>query len=117
MVASRGHGTGVVWFEAPDWHVHPIDLYIKEPHSLVVADLDNDNDDDVATCAFGSAEAAWYENLKGKGFKKHSLDQNQKAYDIRAVDMDNDRDLDLLVAGQGSNNVVWYQNPLNQASQ
>ena len=109
LIASRGHGQGVVWFEGPNWQRHDIDASIKEPHCLVTVDLDGDRDVDVATCAFGSKEAAWYEN-NGEGlFVKHHVGSEQEAYDIRAVDMDRDGDIDLLVAGRGSCNVVWYE--------
>ncbi len=80
--------------------------------TLTVADLDADGDIDAATCAFGSKQAAWFENDGSGGFETHILDENQEAYDIRAVDLDADKDLDLLVAGRGSKNVVWYRNPL-----
>lgn len=111
FIASRGHGRGVVWFEAPTWKQHVIHASIKEPHSLVVKDLDGDGDIDAATCAFGDRVCAWFEN-NGKGkFKTHIVGKDQAAYDIRAVDMDGDGDLDFLVAGQRSKNVVWYENP------
>lgn len=111
FIASRGHGRGVIWFEAPDWKRHDIDADIKEPHCLVVVDMDDDGDLDAATCAFGDRLAAWYEN-DGKGkFQRHIVGRDQESYDIRAIDMDGDGDLDLLVAGRGSNNVVWYANP------
>jgi hypothetical protein len=112
FIASRGHGRGVVWFEAPRWKEHVIHPTLKEPHALVVADLDGDGDLDAATCAYGDRIAAWFEN-DGKGnFKTHVVGRDQAAYDIRAVDLDGDGDLDLLIAGQRSKNVVWYQNPL-----
>ena len=109
LVASRGHGTGVIWFEGPGWQVHEIDSVIQEPHCLVAVDMDSDGDVDVATCAFGSKVAAWYENNGNGQFSKHIVGREQEAYDIRAVDMDRDGDLDLLVAGRGSRNVVWYE--------
>ncbi|GAB4137682.1 MAG: FG-GAP-like repeat-containing protein [Planctomycetaceae bacterium] len=111
FIASRGHGRGVIWFEAPNWKEHVIHPTLKEPHSLVVIDMDGDGDLDAATCAYGDRIAAWFEN-DGKGhFKTHIVAHNQAAYDIRAVDMDGDGDLDLLIAGQRSKNVVWYENP------
>lgn len=110
FVASRGHGKGVVWFKGPTWQRYDIDAEIQEPHCLVVVDMDADGDLDAATCAFGSKQAAWYEN-DGKGrFQKHVVGENQESYDIRAIDMDRDGDLDLLIAGRGSNNIVWYEN-------
>jgi len=111
LVASRGHGQGVVWFEGPSWKEHTIHESIKEPHCLVVADIDGDGDLDAATCAYGDKLAAWYEN-DGKGaFEVHIVGRDQEAYDIRALDMDQDGDLDLLIGGRGSDNVVFYENP------
>lgn len=111
FVASRGHGRGVVWFEAPAWKEHEIHASIQEPHCLVVVDMDDDGDVDAATCAFGDKIAAWFENDGQGSFQTHIVGRDQEAYDIRAVDLDQDQDLDLLVAGRGSNNVVWYENP------
>ena len=111
FVASRGHGQGVFWLEAPQWTIHEIHPTLKGPHCLVVADLDEDGDPDAATCAKDDQVAIWFEN-DGRGhFKSHRVGQDQKAYDIRAVDMDQDGDLDLLIGGYESNNVVWYENP------
>ncbi len=112
VIATRGHGMGVIWFEGPDWKEHVIHPTLASPHCLALADFDQDGDIDAATCAYESKIAAWFEN-DGKGvFKTHLLDENQCAYDIRAVDMDGDDDLDILVAGQLSQNIVWYANPL-----
>ena len=111
-VASRGHGVGVLWFENPSWKIHEIDQEIKQPHSLTVADHDQDGDIDIASCGFESEWVRWYEN-DGKGnFTIHTLDEAQQSYDLRSVDMDGDGDVDLLNAGRGSKNVVWYENLL-----
>jgi hypothetical protein len=111
FIASRGHGNGVIWFEAPSWREHPIHPTLKEPHSLIVLDMDADGDLDAATCAYGDKQAWWFEN-DGKGkFTNHLVATGQEAYDIRAFDMDRDGDLDLVIAGRASNNVAWYENP------
>lgn len=111
FIASRGHGNGVIWYEAPDWKQHNINSTIKEPHCLVAIDMDGDKDIDAATCAYGDATCAWFEN-DGKGnFTTHVVAKDQEAYDIRAHDLDSDGDLDLLIGGRGSNNVVWFENP------
>jgi len=112
FVASRGHGTGVVWFEAPDWTPHQIDTELEEPHDLVVADLDYDGDVDAASRAEKGTGAAWYENDGSGNFAKHLIGNDGGAYDIRAADLDGDGDLDLVVAGMASNRVDWYENPL-----
>jgi hypothetical protein len=112
FVASRGHGQGIVWFEAPSWTLHDISTSIKGPHSLAVADINGDGTPDVVAVAKDSRIAVWFEN-DGKGhFAEHRIGDNQSAYDIRLVDMDGDGDLDILVAGFESNNVVWYENRL-----
>jgi len=111
FIATRGHGLGVIWFEAPRWTVHDINPDLEFPHCLQVVDMDADGDIDAATCAYGSQIAAWFEN-DGKGnFETHIVATEQAAYDIRAVDIDLDKDIDLLIAGQQSENVVWYENP------
>ncbi len=111
FIATRGHGKGVIWFEAPSWKMHTIHANLLYPHCLQVVDMDSDGDIDAATCGYGDQLAVWFEN-DGKGrFKTHLVARNQAAYDIRAVDMDRDGDLDLLIAGQQSNNVAWYENP------
>ena len=114
FIASRGHGKGLVWYEAPRWLPHEIDTVLVGPHTLAVGDLDGDGDSDAATCAKDSKVLAWFEN-DGKGtFTTHRIYEDQAAYDISLVDMDKDGDRDILVAGQDSKNVVWYENQLKR---
>ena len=112
IVASLGHGTGLIWYENPGWKIHDINTELLSSHCLQVGDIDGDGDIDAATCAYISRKAAWFEN-DGKGrFTTHIIHDDQAAYDIRLVDMDGDGDLDTLIAGQRSKNVVWLENPL-----
>jgi hypothetical protein len=108
--ASRGHGRGLVWYEAPSWTPHEVSDLVG-PHSLALADVDGDGDLDSGSGAKDSGVVAWFEN-DGKGrFRTHVLFEDQSAYDARWIDMDGDGDLDLLIAGQESRNVVWFENP------
>ncbi|MBH54905.1 MAG: hypothetical protein CMI18_11240 [Opitutaceae bacterium] len=113
LVASRGHGTGVLLFMGPDFH--KIEVFAEEygPHSLFVEDLDLDGDIDIGTCGRHlESTAAWYEN-DGRGyFTRHLIEENQGSYDTRAVDMDGDGDKDMLIAGHRSRNIIWYENPM-----
>ena len=111
-IATRGHGVGVLWFENPTWEIHEIDRTILQPHSLTVADFDQDGDIDAASCGYESKRVMLYVN-NGKGvFNLTTIDDDEESYDLRHIDMDSDGDLDLLNAGRGSRNVVWYENPL-----
>lgn len=114
FVASRGHGFGVVWFEAPSWAEHVIDAVVGGPHSLGVADIDDDGDPDVVTCGKNSRQVIWYSNDGRGNFTQHLIWDGQSAYDLRLIDMDGDGDLDVLLAGEQSNNVVWFENPLKR---
>tara|TARA_R110002049_G_scaffold2750_10_gene22479 strand:- start:149988 stop:151055 length:1068 start_codon:yes stop_codon:yes gene_type:complete len=112
FVATRGHGRGVLWFKGPTFELIEIDPQIEKPHCLSTVDLDGDGDIDIATCGYeATGTAAWYENNGAASFTKHTIGNDQGAYDIRAVDMDFDGDLDLLIAGHFSQNLVWYENP------
>tara|TARA_B110000196_G_scaffold318826_1_gene335110 strand:+ start:342 stop:1526 length:1185 start_codon:yes stop_codon:yes gene_type:complete len=111
VLASRGHGVGVIWFEAPDWTQHIIDDKITFPHSTDFGDIDGDGDIDLSTVGYGSKLAAWYENDGTGKFTRHILSLNQMAYDTMITDLDGDGDKDILVAGQRSENVVWFENP------
>ena len=114
FLASRGHGRGVVWFEAPQWIPHEVDTTLIGPHALAIGDLDGDGDSDFAVCAKDSGILAWFEN-DGKGnFTAHRIFTDQSAYEIKLVEMNGDGAPDILVAGQESQNVVWYENRLRK---
>lgn len=111
IVATRGHGKGVIWFKGPDFKQVEIDSEIVGPHTLVTADLDDDGDNDIAVCGRGdNGTAAWYQNDGEGRFQRYDIDHGQGSYDLRAIDMDGDGDLDLLNAGHQSRNIVWYEN-------
>ncbi len=114
FVGSRGHGRGVVWFEAPHWTPHELDTTLVGTHALGVGDLNGDGALDVVTCAKDSGVLAWFQN-NGRGhFTQHRIYEDQSAYELRLVDMNGDGTPDILVAGQASGNVVWYENRLAQ---
>ena len=111
VLATRGHGVGVLWFEGPGWIEHMIDETIDSTHSTDFGDIDGDGDIDMSTVGYESKLAVWYEN-DGKGnFTRHVLHRNQMGYDTMITDLNGDGANDILVAGQRSQNVVWFMNP------
>ena len=116
FIASRGHGFGLVWFEAPNWTPHEMGHRerIGGPHSLAIGDIDGDGSVDAVTAAKDTRIVAWFQNDGKGGFTQRNIWEDQAAYDIRLVDMDGDGDLDVLVAGQESSNVAWYENKLKR---
>lgn len=110
LVGTEGHGVGVWWFPAPDYQPVRVDDTLKSTHCLALGDYDGDGSTDIFTCGYDSRKAVCFLN-DGKGqFRKVVVDEDQCAYDARAVDMDKDGDLDVLLSGQLSRNLVWYEN-------
>ncbi len=62
------------------------------------ADLDGDNDLDLAAIQFGylDGETRWLENLGGWQFKSHILQSLSGGINVEVVDIDNDGDNDLI---------------------
>lgn len=86
------------------------DLY--EPESVLAADLDGDNDNDVLTASRRDGKIAWYETRDGGRFSSQNVittDANG-AKSVHAADLDGDGDKDVLSASQHDNTIAWYEN-------
>ena len=51
IVASRGHGSGLIWYENPAWKIHDFNSELLSSHCLQVGDIDGDGDIAAVTCA------------------------------------------------------------------
>ena len=108
LIASRGHGAGLVWFKAPEFEAIEIDQELDRPHTMDIADVDGDGDIDLVACGNDSRRLEWYEN-DGKGnYTRHIISKDQTAYDVRIRDINGDGKLDLLLGGWKEKNVRIY---------
>jgi len=58
----------------------------------------------------------WYENLSGKGWKEHVIDENVRALEAGGVlyDLTGNGLLDIIIGGDWKNDeLCWYENPGN----
>jgi len=80
--------------------------------SAVVADLDGDGDEDVAT-AGRSNQIAWHESdgMSLPAFDEQVISLDALgASDVAAADLDDDGFIDLVSASRDDNKVAWYRN-------
>ena len=82
-------------------------------HSVIAADLDGDEDLDVAYAASEINQIAWCANIDGKGTfgTPTVLSSSAKhAFSVFASDLDNDADIDLLSTSSLDNKIAWFEN-------
>ena len=132
IVTSSAHRFGIFWYEqvrsGPEigFKQHTIDVSWTQPHSLTLADLDNDGDLDLVTGKRfmahnggdpeGNAPPGvyWYELTRGASptWTKHVISYNEgigSGMNVPVVDLDNDGDLDIVVTGKWGG-PVWFEN-------
>ncbi len=109
-----------VWFENLDgkgktWATHLLtEGEFTTPHSLNVADIDNDGDLDIEMGDGNAGKAFWFEN-DGKGnFTKKAFPQsgNLPTHDLRLADADNDGDLDMYCKPWNGDRHIYFKNLL-----
>jgi hypothetical protein len=110
-------GDLVVWWEnnasGSSWIEHIITTDPYYPRGLHHADIDGDEDVDVAIAAWNDSEISWWENTDGTAtaWTKHSVDNNfSSAYTVHCADMDGDEDIDLLGGSAQSDQFAWWEN-------
>lgn len=110
LAGAEGHGTGILWYPAPDFMPVRVDDTLKAAHSLALADFNGDGTIDLLSCGYQSAILALFLNRGNGTFVRQDIDTDQCAYEVQAVDMNGDGRLDILLSGQNSWNLVWYEN-------
>jgi len=116
----------VVWYEAPEnpgtvfshWNQTVVDSNLDDAWGIQIADINNDNFNDIVASGNRGDDLVWYYNNDGSGttWDKLFIDNNvNDPTGLWVEDMDNDNDLDVVV---GSNSwsgtcVRWYEAPPN----
>lgn len=128
-VIECNNGTGeVVWFNkikngtsTPN-NISPWDplknggeYEIDRPATVVVADIDNDNLNDVIVTDGGSKDKSiiWYKganNASPSTVSSLVVDNNFQYWSITVDDFDGDTDNDIAAVGVFSNTLDWYEN-------
>lgn len=108
----------VAWFENLDggagaWLAHAVDSELDGAISVRAADLDGDQDLDLAVAAYGDSIVTWYENVGGAAasWLRHDvIVQFSTATSVDAGDLDEDGDVDLVATEINVNSIVWFEN-------
>jgi hypothetical protein len=106
------HGNQVtVYQEQGDaWTRQVIDDTLEDGHTLVVADLDGDGNDEIVAGARRGAQVALY-RFSGEDWAKQIVDDGGMAAAGCAVaDLDGDGRADIACIGSGTANLKWYRN-------
>ena len=132
IVTSSAHRHGIFWYEQvrdgdrTDWRQHTIDDTWSQAHALVLADIDNDGDLDLATGkrfmahngddpdAFGPPGVYWYQLNRDASpvWTKHVVSHGEgigAGLNLDVVDLDGDGDLDMVTTGKWGG-PVWFEN-------
>ena len=119
VLSTAGLDELVVWFEndgesPPVFTEHVISVGLDFPAPMVVADIDNDTDLDVAVGSGNSDSLVlWYESDGGSPplFTEHVIAMGVEGPDgLFAIDLDADGDTDVLSSSTLDSTIAWYEN-------
>ena len=132
VIWGRGHRIGLYWLEQTQqdqsrrWVRHAIDTSWSQPHSILLADIDNDQHLELVAgkryMGHGGRDpgeydplvAYWYDfEPAARTWRRHVISPGGPAgfgLDPKAVDLDSDGDLDILAPGRSG--LYWFENLL-----
>ena len=118
IVAASELDDTIAWYENdgaadPSWTAADITTSADAPHSVYVADMDDDGDLDIVSASFYDDTIAWYENDGAADPSWTAADITTSADGADSVyvaDMDDDGDLDIVSASTFDDTIAWYEN-------
>jgi len=132
LIWGRGHRIGLYWLEqlrqdgSRRWVRHAIDTSWSQPHSILLADVDNDQHLELVAgkryMGHGGKDpgeydplvAFWYDfDPQAQTWRRGVISPGGPAgfgLDPKAIDLDSDGDLDILAPGRSG--LYWFENLL-----
>jgi len=95
-----------------DWAEHSVGTLL-DTSDVAVADVDGDDDLDVAASDRAEDSVRWFENRDGVGDDWRIRDVSFSALGVEAIeiaDLDLDGDLDFVSANAGGDQLAWHEN-------
>jgi dienelactone hydrolase len=137
LIWGRGHRIGLYWMEqqvgadaSVTWQRHAIDTSWSQPHSLLMADINQDGQLDLVAGKrymghdgkdpgeYDPLVAFWYQfDRATHTWKRSPISPGGPAgfgLDPKAVDLDMDGDIDIIAAGRSG--LYWFENLLVDSS-
>jgi hypothetical protein len=94
---------------------HIIYHQLEGAFDCVIADIDDDGDNDIAAVATDNNIVGWWENDGSGNFTTHIISTTYEgAISVFAYDLDSDADMDILTAAFYGNEVGWWENDGSQ---
>ncbi len=92
-----------------------IDSQISDVIKVVLADIDNDDNQDLIMAAGTPDKVAWYKKNNGQDNFHYtqelaSINGASGVYNLSSIDLDNDGDKDILAALRRGNRIAWQEN-------
>jgi subtilisin-like proprotein convertase family protein len=99
----------VIWYEAPGWTKHPMQIPFNGAYSVMGTDIDGDNEKDILATGYVDGWVGYFKapfwSFIPVGF------QLDGAMGVDVGDINGDSQPDIVATGNIANDVVWYEAP------
>ncbi|MDP8206027.1 MAG: T9SS type A sorting domain-containing protein [Candidatus Electryonea clarkiae] len=111
ILLSVFHLTGNPGFSQINFTRHNVSTNFDGVEEIIVIDLDEDGDLDIAGAARMGDDIAWWENDGNQDYLQHSIANDfDGAISVFVADLDSDNDLDIIGAALLDDEIAWWEN-------